>query len=114
MVTDMTVWALIYFFIFEIRAVVDLLESTTPIMYALKKARTKSMLVTFLSLTTSLSVGYHAVAAMRIFGAREYWMKVVGTSCRCIYLAMFVLIVSLWIRLTIKIIKKKQEKIQSK
>jgi hypothetical protein len=41
MVTDMTVWALIYFFIFEIRAVVDLLESTTPIMYALKKARTK-------------------------------------------------------------------------
>jgi hypothetical protein len=72
------------------------------------------MLVTFLSLTTSLSVAYHAVAAMRIFGARENWMKVVGTSCRCIYLAMFVLIVSLWSRLTIKIIKKKQEKIQSK
>lgn len=71
MATDMTVWALIYFFIFEIRAVVDLLESHTPTIYGQRKAKTKKMLVSFLCSSISLSIGYHVVAAMRIFGVES-------------------------------------------
>lgn len=67
------------------------------------------MLVGFLATTTGLSVGYHVVAAMRIYGYDYPELKVVGISCRCLYLLMFTMISLQWAKLSIKIINKKRE-----
>ena len=62
-----------------------------------------------MAITTGLSVGYHAVAAMRIYKVDSPAEKVVGTSCRCLYLLMFTMISLQWAKLIKKIIKKKRE-----
>ena len=110
MVTDMTVWALIYFFIFEVRAVVDLLEASSHSVYHQKKTRTRRFLITFLVLSTTMSLCYHVISAMRMFGVQQtMWLVILGTSFRCIYLTLFSLIVFQWAILANRIINKKKE-----
>ena len=67
------------------------------------------MLVGFLAITTGLSTIYHVVAAMRIYKVDYPAQKVVGTSCRCLYLLMFTMISLQWAKLIMKIINKKRE-----
>ena len=118
MCTDMTVWALIYFFIFEMRAVADLISSTIPSQYLRRKIVTKRIFVLYLVLSTVLSMAFHVIAALRMF--HVVWavdskaLKGVGTACRVLYLIMFIGISCEWSRLIILFINKKKERLESK
>ncbi len=110
MITDMAVWGLIYFFIFEVRAVLDLLEASSHFVYYQKKIRTRRLFIAFLVLSTTMSLCFHLISALRMFGLDQSMSLVIlGTFFRCIYLTLFSLIVLQWGNLANKIINKKRE-----
>ena len=101
MVSDMTLWFMIYFFIFEMKTMSDLFCSATPKQYRRSLAKTNKAGMWFLIVSTTFSALFHVIVLIKFF-AEDFFYENIGIMSGCsivsrgLYLLMFSYSVYLW------------------
>ena len=67
MITDMIVWAILFYFVFEMRAVYDLVSSTTHLEYRRKRSISSCLKIAYLGFSSTLTLIYHICAGVYMF-----------------------------------------------
>lgn len=117
MATDISIWALLFYFVFETRAVVDMVKSGSHIEYQKSKQMTRRLKIGYLALSTTLSILYHIVAGIRLvdraaYTTHEGMLKWMSVASRILYISLFAVLAYHWLTLAVFFIKKKGEKLR--
>ncbi|TNV78410.1 hypothetical protein FGO68_gene8508 [Halteria grandinella] len=104
MITDIVIFFTLYYFIFEMRAVADIVMSQSMKEHEERKKMTSLYFGLYMSINTSLSVLFHLVSGIRMMDNEIYdnnvtWLELIGGIARLIYLALFMVIVIQWVQL---------------
>jgi CBS domain containing-hemolysin-like protein len=115
----MTLWFMIFYFVFEMRAVRDLVASESSNEFLRQRANTAATRRWVMGSALGFSVAFHILAGGHMLA--EDWfsdrMKVLGpltVAFRVAYLAVFTWMVAQWARLASFFIRKKREKMHRK